>query len=221
VAGQAFVMIAGRFVAEQTRKTLQRPSRLFYGPARLLRLAVSRLIFMNFDPLFRLHQVCIRFLSRATPQNALLRFVARKLLWLVDRTLKGVPGSYFFHRGTVALQENRPLVAWEYFYLGLDNTDDYKYLRTAGATLYVGLGRMREALTLQRRADDLRLASAARLGIIPSDLLVLDYFWYAHIGHAAQIDYIVKLAQLDIPLQARTRRIAAASYDQSPTSLMS
>src|SRR5262249_20634024 len=130
-------------------------------------------------------------------QNRAVRSVLGGCVRLADSVLERASAGFFFAGGAYALQKNRPLQAWDFFSQGLDKADDHNYLRTAGATLYVGLGRMRDALAMQRRADDLRLTNAARLGIVQADLWVLDYLWFAHIGHAAQIDYIVKLAQLE------------------------
>jgi hypothetical protein len=172
-------LVAGRFVAEQTRKTVQRPSRLFYVPATLI---INPLLPSLAGPLLTLHWLCDQSLRKDPAQNGAVRFVLGGFVRLADSVLERVGADFFFVGGAYALQRNRPLMAWDFFSQGLDKTDDHNYLRTAGATLYVGLGRMREALALQRRADDLRLANAARLGIVQTDLRVLDYLWYAHIG---------------------------------------
>jgi putative glycosyltransferase (TIGR04372 family) len=56
---------------------------------------------------------------------------------------------------------------------------------------------MREAIALQIRADEVRLETGASLGVPRTEFLVLDGIWAAYIGHAAQIDYIVKLGILE------------------------
>jgi putative glycosyltransferase (TIGR04372 family) len=174
VAKRISLTAATSFLAVQLHKTWRAPARLIVIPVNLLGPVKKKTRELFDELLFRLKEM---YAGRwQTP-----RLSARECL---DQALR-------------CLQMNRPAEAWAYFSHRLHSTKDYVYLKTAAACLYTGLGRMREAIALQRRSDELRSAKAASLGLPHGKYFVLDYAWIAYIGHAAQIDYLVKLAIMD------------------------
>jgi putative glycosyltransferase (TIGR04372 family) len=77
-----------------------------------------------------------------------------------------------------------------------DNRDPSHFLFAAVCS-YHGFGRFADALTLFRRANDLREDEARKLAVAEGRWRVLDDFWSANIGHIAMLDYVIKLGILE------------------------
>jgi putative glycosyltransferase (TIGR04372 family) len=95
------------------------------------------------------------------------------------------------------LNDNKPAEAWKLFSRAVNTSDSYSFFLTAGVCLQHGLGRAREGIALQVRSNALRFAQGSALGFPRNHYLVLDRLWIAYFGHAAQVDYVVKLAALE------------------------
>lgn len=108
---------------------------------------------------------------------------------------------YQQHKGQQFLQKDKPKQAALAFQKAIKYSKGYYELKALAVCLQHGLGRMREAIDLFRQSNRLRrdrFESFARTDPhSESDKYpVLDGFWYAAIGHTAQIDYLIKLALL-------------------------
>lgn len=165
------------FVAIQTVKTIRRPGRLILIPYYIL----ARLV------LLPLSSIALDLVLR-------LNF---PIGWLPKKVV-AYAATYYFLRGERALNENNPEESWRAFKQCVEHSDNYLQLKIAAVGLYVGLGRMREALELFRRSNCIRLSQKASLKASRYDkYCVFDEFWALHIGHASQIDYMVKLLMLE------------------------
>jgi putative glycosyltransferase (TIGR04372 family) len=179
------------FAREQARKTLRRPSRLLTVPVILVRLAIHRLLFLVDKVRWKLTLATVRLLNSINPQ------LAHYMFQNLGKELKRAEDEYFFRAGNVLFDDNKPDEAWKLFSRAINTSDDYSFFRAAGICLQHGLGRAREAIPLQVKSDALRFARARTLGFKRSRCFVLDRLWIAYFGHAAQVDYIVKLAALE------------------------
>ena len=173
------------FLIQQLIKTVRKPSRLIHVPLNIVVNILHRTTLTAF-----LIQQLIKTVRKPTrlihiPLSvivSILRSAVRKLprtefALALQEYLPGRAGvEYCNVLGSTFLQENRPAEAWKYFAKGLAQTKDYVYLRTASACLYVGLGRMQQAIALQVRSDEKRLAIGASRGVPQTELLVLDGF---------------------------------------------
>jgi putative glycosyltransferase (TIGR04372 family) len=157
----------GWFV-DQTRKTIRRPSRLFFisfGYLLLSRWSDIALLVMRLIP---------KRLSGRSAWNE-LNFIA----------------------GHQLLQLNRPEEAWQYLEQCLRDQGDPHHLFLGAVCLYHGLGRFADAQALLRRANYIRGRQARELGVADFRGRVLDEIWTAHIGHTATLDYVIKLGILE------------------------
>jgi putative glycosyltransferase (TIGR04372 family) len=103
-----------------------------------------------------------------------------------------------FERGHELFQQDRPAAAWRWFEQGLrtrrPSVDEYLL---GAMCLYHGLGRFRDAVSLLARSNELGAAEAERLDCAEAPFRVLDSVWARHIGHTANIDYVIKLGILE------------------------
>jgi putative glycosyltransferase (TIGR04372 family) len=105
--------------------------------------------------------------------------------------------EYHFHRGEALLSQNRPFEAWEHFSGGKDGNTNHHFFMIGGACLQQGLGRAREGIAWHRRSDDVRRSRGVDRKRDFAKYWVLNKMWIEHFGHAAQVDYIVKLGVLE------------------------
>jgi putative glycosyltransferase (TIGR04372 family) len=93
----------------------------------------------------------------------------------------------------ILLRHDRPEQAWCWMQrvLGSGRPSTEEYFLGA-VCLYQGLGRLDEATSLFKRANDLDFQKAQALGVAPSPYRVLDEIWARHIGDAATLDYVIK-----------------------------
>lgn len=165
-----------RFVADQAVKTRRRPSRLVIIPFNLL-----------LQPFLSKHATFVGpamfVLVRA------LRIPAKRL----PKPLARLLAHFQFYDAVRLLNENRPDDSWRVFQRCLPYSDNHFHFKLAAVCLYAGLGRMREAIELFRQSNKIRQAYSERTRREKHDKhCLLDDFWTSHIGHTAQIDYIVK-----------------------------
>jgi putative glycosyltransferase (TIGR04372 family) len=170
------------FLADQSRKTIRRPSRIFiiawYLMLRPLRLpAVPRRL------------VGLAELPWPGP-------IRRLLLWLFP-SVQGVVIHLEYVRGAALLDQNRPLEAYAALTCCLEKSTEPGHFFLGAACLMVGLGRFREAMSAFARANELRWQRARSLGLADSRLRFLPTIWHSSFGHLAQIDYLAKLGILD------------------------
>ena len=105
---------------------------------------------------------------------------------------------FYIEIGYKLFQRDRPAEAWPWLErslsMGRPSTDDY----LLGAMCrYHGLGQFREAVALLEGANERGTARAKRLGLAKTPFRVLDSVWARHIGHIAEIDYVIKLGLLE------------------------
>jgi putative glycosyltransferase (TIGR04372 family) len=172
------------FAAAQTRKSLRNPSRLILIPFYLIRSATARLIVKVLPKV--LHALCA-----VDPR------LADYACAVLGSKFKRIVDECFFQRGSALLNDNKPVRAWKLFSRAVKTSDNYAFFSTAGVCLQHGLGRARDGIALQVRSNAARLAHSSALGFPRNDYLVLDRLWVVNFGHAAQVDYIVKLAALE------------------------
>jgi putative glycosyltransferase (TIGR04372 family) len=173
------------FAAVQARKTLRNPLRLVFIPMGLMRRAVGipvRAVGGAFA------YAAVRFLNSLSPRVAVA---------LLGRGITRLHDENSFRAGTALFNDNKPAEAWRLFSRAVKTSDNYNFFLTAGVCLQHGMGRAREGLRLQVKSNALRFARGSALDFTRSHCLVLDRIWVAYFGHAAQIDYIVKLAALE------------------------
>lgn len=155
----------------QIQKTIRRPSRLLFIALRYFLRGLMR--FPHLIPSF------IRLIPKSWTERP-----EGKALCL--------------EAGYRLFQADRPVQAWPCLQrcIGVSRptTDDYLL---AGMCLYHGLGRFHEAVALFQRANDLAKAEVNRLGLDGLPYRVLDSVWARHIGHIANIDYVLKLGLLE------------------------
>jgi putative glycosyltransferase (TIGR04372 family) len=98
----------------------------------------------------------------------------------------------------VLLRHDRPEQAWYWMQrvLGSGQRSTEEYFLGA-VCLYQGLGRLGEATSLFRRANDADFRTAQTLGVAQSPYRVLDETWARHIGDAATLDYVIKQGVLE------------------------
>jgi putative glycosyltransferase (TIGR04372 family) len=166
------------FAAAQAKKIMRRPYRLvryLLRPIMLSRLAISAA------------QVVVWCMLRLG--------IARHR---IPKLFGYIIASGEFLRGQRLLDENKPEESWRAFEKCFEYSVDYHHFTIGGVCLHVGLGRMREAIKFYRQSNRIRLAHRATIGAGKYErYCLLDTFWAAHIGHAAQIDYVIKLRMLE------------------------
>jgi putative glycosyltransferase (TIGR04372 family) len=153
---------------DQVRRTIRRPSRLFFVPFSYLFLSGES-------------DLALRIL-RLIPKRLCGRRASNELNFIAGHQL---------------LQLNRPVAAWQYFEQCLRDGSDPQHLFIGALCLYHGLGRFAEAQVLLRRANDIRDNEARQLGVAEFRGRVLDDIWTRHIGHTAGLDYVIKLGILE------------------------
>ena len=168
---QSIVRRVAAYTRHQVTKTIDRPSRLFFGPLFYFVLMLSRV-------------------------PGLLPFV---LQILPDRLMESASGNRFrLAIGNILIQRNRPEEALQYFERSLriarPTTDEYLLRATC---LYHGLGRFRDAMSLLAGANKLGHEEAASAGLADNPFRVLDNSWARHIGDTAVLDYVIKLGILE------------------------
>lgn len=105
--------------------------------------------------------------------------------------------KYHFQRGQQLLDKNKPEDSWRAFERCIKYSSDYLHFVSAAVCLNCGLGRTREATRLYQRSNEMRLAHIPPASAREyARFCLLDDFWHAHIGHTANIDYVVKLRAL-------------------------
>ena len=94
--------------------------------------------------------------------------------------------------------DNRPREAWDEYRENLETSEDADQVRDAAVCLYLGLGRMNDALALFQRSDRIRRERMSpQLLREGAPYWILDGFWAVALGHVACIDYVLKLAALE------------------------
>ena len=98
----------------------------------------------------------------------------------------------------ILLRHDRPEQAWYWMQrvLGSGRRSTEEYFLGA-VCLYQGLGRLGDATSLFKRANDFDFAKAELLGVAKSPYRVLDEVWARHIGDAATLDYVIKQGILE------------------------
>jgi len=93
----------------------------------------------------------------------------------------------------VLLRHDRPEHAWYWMrrVLGSGRRSTEEYFLGA-VCLYQGLGRLGEATSLFKSANDMGFQQAEVLGVAQSRYRVLDEIWARHIGDTATLDYVIK-----------------------------
>lgn len=134
--------------------------------------------------------------------GALLRHP--KYLALVPRVVPGrllqrIGGkSRCIGYGYHLLQNDYPEGAWRWLRLALDmgrpSIDEYLLGTNC---LYNGLGRFRDAMALLEQSNEYGKQDIRALGLEHVSMRVLDSIFVRHIGHCAQLDYIIKLGILE------------------------
>src|SRR5579862_1693946 len=116
----------------------------------------------------------------------------------IPKLIAHIEARYQFRRANSLLNENDPENALRSFERCLQISDNCHHFTVAAVCLHVGLGRMREAVKLYQQSNKIRLAGRTITGTEEySKYCVLDDFWARHIGHASQIDYVLKFRILE------------------------
>jgi putative glycosyltransferase (TIGR04372 family) len=98
----------------------------------------------------------------------------------------------------ILLRHDRPEQAWYWMQRVLGSGRRSTEEHFLGAVcLYQGLGRLGDATSLFKRANDFDFAKAESLGVAKSPYRVLDEVWVRHIGDAATLDYVIKQGILE------------------------
>jgi putative glycosyltransferase (TIGR04372 family) len=187
---------------EQARKFLRNPSRLIGLPFQFVHTATGKLI-------AKVRWATAWVTAKGGRAGAgVRRRVFHALLAANPRLadyasaafgsdFKRTVDLYLFGAGNALLNANKPAEAWKLFSRAVNTNDTYSFFLTAGVCLQHGLGRAREGIALQVRSNALRFAQGSALGFPRNNYLVLDRLWIVNFGHAAQVDYVVKLAALE------------------------
>ena len=160
-----------RAITAQVARTVQRPSRLFFGP------------------LF----ICILALLRWP------RLVRVVLPLIPDKLIAAGGGkAIYVEAGNWLFQNDRPEEAWlclqRYLRSARPSIDE---TLLAGNCLYQGLGRRSDAIALVTQASERDLEDAASSGLSNCSIRVLDGVWAEHIGHLGIVDYVIKRGLLE------------------------
>jgi len=175
------------FIGSQARKTIRRPSRIILIPYyRWVGPAYYRLVLPVLRPLLGAGISIILWCGRSFGVS----FSG------TPKIIQSAAADYYFFRGTRMLDRNEPERAWLAFSECLQYSNSHYQFMVAAVCLYAGLGRMREAIELFRQSNRIRLGATIGAGQYDR-YCMLDHFWTAHIGHAAQIDYVLKLRMLE------------------------
>lgn len=106
--------------------------------------------------------------------------------------------SFWVAAGYKLFQEDKPRAAWlclEHAVRGgKASTEEYLL---AAMCLFHGLGRFAEAKALLGAANARREEQRKLLGLTDVTVRLLDGVWARHIGHCAQIDYVIKMGLLE------------------------
>jgi putative glycosyltransferase (TIGR04372 family) len=167
---------AVRFVSDQVAKTIKHPIRLILIPYRYL-LRLPLVVVGHFGA-----QIAQRVAGRLGNST-----------WKLPPPLAALEAQYQYYRGWRLLCENKPEQAWAALAACVRHSNDDRHFTVAGLCLSVGLGRMGEAIKLYQQSNRIRRQRAARIGADQyQKYCLLDGFWSSHIGHTANIDYVVK-----------------------------
>lgn len=137
------------------------------------------------------------FLFRALLRHP--KYLAVIPLTVPGALLKRIGGkSRCLGYGYHLLQNDDPEGAWRWLRLALQigrpSIDDY----LLGANcLYNGLGRFNDAMALLAQSNKDGESDIKALGLENVTTRVLDSIWVRHIGHCAQLDYVIKLGILE------------------------
>jgi len=139
----------------------------------------------------------LAFLFRALLRHP--KYLAVIPLIVPGALLKRIGGkSRCLGYGYHLLQNDDPEGAWRWLRLALQigrpSIDDY----LLGANcLYNGLGRFNDAMALLAQSNKDGESDIKTLGLENVTTRVLDSIWVRHIGHCAQLDYVIKLGILE------------------------
>jgi putative glycosyltransferase (TIGR04372 family) len=152
----------------QATKTIDRPSRLFFGPVTRLLLRFPRLL---------------PFVLPMLPEG-----------WIAQVGGK----AFCLEIGYKFFQQDRPVQAWPWLkrslHMGSPSIDDNLL---AAMCLYHGLGRFHDAISFLALANEQSLKEAESRGLVNFPFRALDSVWARHIGHTATLDYVIKLGILE------------------------
>jgi putative glycosyltransferase (TIGR04372 family) len=192
------------FIADQVRKTIRRPSRLFIVPYHIIRFILRPIVRIILAPdsvrvpLIRFRAFLIHALAEfLLGDNAVATYIfpiAKR--WFPTPTL-ALAARHYFQLAHQQLDANEPDAAWRNFRSCLKFSSEPVHFFAAAICLMVGLGRFNEAMTLFTRANMLLLERAKFFGIADSKLRFLEHFWVGGFGHLAQMDYFVKYEILE------------------------
>lgn len=190
---------AREFLISQTRKTIQRPSRVIIIPCNIVTFIIRQVIKTIARPA-RVVALWIRL--KALVRNAVLGLLlsdnaASRILFPVAK--RWLPASafsltadHYFQIAHRQLDANEPDAAWNSFRSCLRYGSEPVHFSVAAICLMVGLGRFQEAMALFTRSNTILLERAKAQGLAESKLRFLDQFWAGGFGHLAQMDYFVK-----------------------------
>jgi putative glycosyltransferase (TIGR04372 family) len=188
------------FVTDQMIKTMRRPSRIVLIPynyighcnyiGHFLQSNLRRYRSFVLRGILRLIHVGFQIGMWCTRRSYI------PVRWLPKQFATG-EAIYQFNLGQKLLGENKPDESWLAFQKCLKCSDEYVHFTMAAVCLYAGMGRMGEAISLFKKSNEMRLRHIGPAASRQLDrYCVLDGFWPAHIGHAAQIDFVIKLLAL-------------------------
>ena len=159
-----------KYLSIQFKKTIAQPSRLILIP----------LIILN---------------NRA-PWMAQLLF--RIMLLLGPKAARdAIKADFLYVKADALFKKNKNKEAWNVFRKCLEISENPYHFFVAGACLLKGLGRFKDFIICQSRANELRSERASVLGVANVSYRVLDNFWTGHFGHIADMDYVIKLGILE------------------------
>jgi putative glycosyltransferase (TIGR04372 family) len=183
-SNQAMQRSVGRIInltVSQMVKTIRRPSRVFVLPYVCILRPTALLLG---------HSIVIIFIWCTRALDVWPRGM--------PKILANMEADYQFRRAYSVLNENNPEKAWPIFERCLQLSNDCHHFTVAAVCLHVGLGRMQDAVKLYQKSNQIRLSDRPIADIGECNkYCLLDDFWARHIGHAAQIDYVLKLRILD------------------------
>lgn len=195
---------AQTFIADQIRKLIQTPSRVFILPFLTIDFIATQLIKafkrparigVLLSPLVTSIRLAIlSFLLCDGPIGRLIFPIAKRAI--PASTFSRV-AQHYFQIAHQKLDANEPAEAWGYFRTCLKYSTNPTHFSIAAICLMVGLGRFKEAIALFARSNDLLRDRAKVLGYERSQFRFLDQFWAGGFGHLAQIDYFAKLEILE------------------------
>jgi len=150
-------------IVDQARRSVRRPSRLLFVP----------LLLPSYFP--RLLTLLLAILPVRWPQGER------------GKSFRLAIGNL------ILLRHDRPEQAWYWMQRVLGSARRSTEEHFLGAVcLYQGLGRLGDATSLFKRANDFDFTKAESLGVAKSPYRLLDEVWARHIGDTATLDYVIK-----------------------------